>query len=72
MDRNKDIYCASLLMYSASELLYKHDEEFSNFLLEKTKDYINQIEINADLIKEVKDYAAEIEKSIDQTETIQQ
>lgn len=72
MDRNKDIYCACLLMFSASEFLYKHDEEFSNMLLEKTREYVNTIEIDENLINEVKEYARQIEESIDKTQAIQQ
>ena len=71
MDRNKDIYCACLLMYSASELLYKHDEEFSNMLLDKTRDYINTIQIDEKLINEVKEYARQIEESIDKNQAVQ-
>jgi len=71
MDRNKDIYCACLLMFSASEFLYKHDEEFSNLLLEKTREYVNTIEVDEKLINEVKEYARQIEESIDKTQAIQ-
>ena len=70
MDRNKDIYCACLLMFSASEFLQRHEPEFSNMLLDKTKEYSDTIDVDEKLINEVKEYADQIEKSIDQFEGI--
>lgn len=64
MDKNFDIYCACLLMFSASEYLYKHEEEFSNFLLEKTKELMGKIEVNEKVISEVEQYAKQIKESI--------
>jgi hypothetical protein len=64
MDKNFDIYCACLLMFSASEHLYKHEQEFSNFLLEKTRELMGKIEINEKIISEVEEYAKQIKESI--------
>ena len=69
MDRNKDVYCASLLMFKASQFLFKHDEEFSNFLLKKTKEYIETIKIDEKLIQEVEEYGKQLQQRLENEDT---
>ena len=69
MDKNRDVYCASLLMFKASQFLYKHDEEFSNFLLGKTKEYIESIEVDEKLIQEVEEYGRQLEERLKNEDT---
>jgi hypothetical protein len=65
MDKNYDLYCASLLMFSASEYLQKHDKDFSDDLLDRATEYIKGIKIDQDLIDEVNKYVNEIKESIE-------
>ena len=69
--KNFDLYMTSLFLLHASNHLQKHEPEYAKYLLDKSKEYLEKVEVDEKLSGEVEEYAKQIMESSGQGPVIQ-
>jgi len=64
MDKNVELFSAGLLLLKASQILYKHDEELSNLILDQSQQCTAGIQVDEKLLQEIREYGRQIEEAV--------